>query len=90
MKIAQVCPRYYPYIGGVETVVKEVSERLVQKGFEVDVLSQDPLNKYPAVESINGVLARRFKTGPLGLDFPLLNSTLRQYLKENNFRLYLW
>jgi glycosyltransferase involved in cell wall biosynthesis len=86
MKIAQVCPTYYPYIGGVETVVKEVSERLVQKGFEVDVLSQDPLNKYPAVEHINGALVRRFKTGPLGLDFPFLSSTLRQYLRENTNR----
>lgn len=86
MKIAQVCPRYYPYIGGVESVVKEISERLAQKGFEVDVLSQDPLNKYPAVEHINGALVRRFKTGPLGLDFPFLNSTLRQYLRENTNR----
>jgi len=86
MRIAQVCPRYSPYIGGVETVVKEISERLAQKGFEVDILSQDPLNKYPAVENINGVIVRRFKTGALGLDFPLLNSTLRQYLRENTNR----
>ena len=28
LQIAQVCPRYYPYIGGVETHVKKISEKL--------------------------------------------------------------
>ncbi len=41
MKIAQVCPRYYPYIGGVETHVQEISQRLVKRGFEVDVVCTD-------------------------------------------------
>ncbi len=41
MKIAQVCPRYYPDIGGVETHVQEISERLVKRGFEVDVVCTD-------------------------------------------------
>lgn len=83
MKIAQVCPRYYPYIGGIETTVEEVSERLVRKGINVEILTQDPLNRYQAVESINGVTVRRFKTGTLGLDFPWINEALRQYLREN-------
>jgi len=34
MKSFQVCQRYYPYIGGIETHVKEISERLARKGFE--------------------------------------------------------
>ena len=37
MKIAQVCPFYYPRRGGVETVVKEYSERLAKRGHEVHV-----------------------------------------------------
>lgn len=84
MKIAQVCPRYYPYIGGVETVVKMLSERLVQRRIEVEVLSQDPSGQYQASETINGVIVRRFKTGPLGLDLPFVSGTLREYLKENS------
>jgi glycosyltransferase involved in cell wall biosynthesis len=45
MKIIQVCPRYYPDIGGVETHVKEISERLVKRGFEVEVVCTKPFLK---------------------------------------------
>lgn len=62
MKIAQVCPRYYPHIGGVETCVKEISERLAKKGFEVEVLTTDPSGKLPREETINGVKVKRFKS----------------------------
>jgi len=31
MKIAQVCHRYYPNVGGVETHVREISKRLMCK-----------------------------------------------------------
>ena len=47
MKIAQVCPRYYPYMGGVETHVKEVSEGLVKEGFEMEILTTDPSKRLP-------------------------------------------
>jgi glycosyltransferase involved in cell wall biosynthesis len=87
MKIAQVCLGYYPYIGGVETVVKETSERLVQKGFEVEILTQDPLGQQPAIEIINGIKIRRFRTtGTLGWDFPFSHDSLRSFLKENENR----
>jgi len=62
MKIIQVCPRYYPDIGGVETDVKEMSERLVRKGFEVEVVCTDPSGKHPKEEFINGVEVRRFRS----------------------------
>lgn len=60
MKIIQVCPRYYPNIGGVETHVKEISEMLVDKGFEVEVVCTDPSYKFPKNEKINGVKVKRF------------------------------
>lgn len=41
MKILQVCPRYYPHIGGVETHVRSVSQRLQKAGFEVEIYSTD-------------------------------------------------
>lgn len=62
MKIAQVCPRYYPDIGGVETHVKEISERLVKRGFNVEVLCTDPANQLPEHEIIKGVNVTRFKS----------------------------
>lgn len=60
MKIIQVCPRYFPDIGGVETHVKELSEWLVRKGHDVDVICTDPTNQYPRFEIINGVKVHRF------------------------------
>lgn len=60
-KIAQVCPRYHPYIGGVETHVKEISERLA-KNIKVEVLTTDPRGDLPPYEEVNGVVVRRFKS----------------------------
>jgi len=60
LKVAQVCPRYYPEIGGVETHVQEISERLVKNGFEVEVICTDPTLRMPKHEIINGVKVTRF------------------------------
>lgn len=62
MKIAQVVGRYYPCVGGVETHVKEISERLVKKAFEVEVLTTDPSGKLPREEVINDVKIKRFRS----------------------------
>jgi len=62
MKIAKVCPRYHPYIGGIETHVKEVGERLAKKGFEVEVLLTDLFSKLPREEIIEKVKVKRFKS----------------------------
>ena len=60
MKIIQVCPRYFPDVGGVETHVREISERLAKKGFEVEVCTCTT-SKYSPKEEINGVVVRRFR-----------------------------
>ncbi|MEM2990320.1 MAG: glycosyltransferase family 4 protein [Halobacteria archaeon] len=62
MKIVQVCPRYYPYIGGVEIHVKEISERLARKGYDVEVITTDPSGKLPRKEIIERVKVCRFKS----------------------------
>ncbi|MCR3883216.1 MAG: glycosyltransferase family 4 protein [Methanothrix sp.] len=62
MKILQISPRYHPDIGGVETHVKEISERLAERGFEVEVVSTDPTGRLPENEIINGVAVRRFRS----------------------------
>jgi len=59
MKIIQVCPRFPPHIGGVETHVYEISKRLAKK-HEVCVFTTDPSKKLPKVEFIDGIEVRRF------------------------------
>lgn len=61
MKILQVCPRYYPSIGGVEEHVRNISERLAEK-FDVSVFTTDHSGELPTKEIINGVKVRRFKS----------------------------
>lgn len=59
MKILQVCPRYYPDIGGAEEHIRNISERLAEK-HDVSVFTTDPSRKLPREEEINGVNVRRF------------------------------
>ncbi len=59
MRILQVCPGYFPSIGGVEQHVKNISERLA-KEHQVTVFATDPSGSLPKEEEINGVLVRRF------------------------------
>ena len=50
MKIIQVCQRYYPDIGGIETHVREISEMLVKRGYDIEVVCTDPTGKLPEKE----------------------------------------
>ena len=61
MKIVQVTTRYPPHRGGVETHVKETSERLVDRGHEVTVLTADASGELESTERRNGVLIRRHR-----------------------------
>jgi len=66
MKIAQVCYLYHPAIGGVESHVKNLSERLVSLGHTVEVFTSDfeDLQGKRRVkitrEVVNGVLVKRY------------------------------
>jgi glycosyltransferase involved in cell wall biosynthesis len=83
MRVIQVTPRYYPTLGGVEAVVQQISEMLVERGNEVVVYSVDKRRNLAPVENVNGVIVKRF-TALYGdpLYFPETNftSSLR---KEN-------
>ena len=61
MKVLQVCQRYYPGIGGVETHVQNISEILSRK-YDVTVFTGDPSGRLPREEKINDVLVKRFKS----------------------------
>ena len=61
MRVLQVTPRYFPNIGGVEIIVKKISESLVEKGLPVTVYSTDLSGYTTKEQNINGVLVKRFK-----------------------------
>jgi glycosyltransferase involved in cell wall biosynthesis len=84
LKIAQVCPRYYPDIGGVETHVREISERLVKNGHEVEVITTDPTGKLRKKELINRVEVTRFRSLAPG-DAYYLAPQIYSYLKNSDF-----
>lgn len=62
MKILQVAPRYPPQSGGVETHIKEISERLVGRGYEVTVITADAGNGGERRERQKGVSVRRYRS----------------------------
>ena len=80
MRVMQVAPRYFPNVGGVEVVVQKLSETLVQKGIDVVVLSVDLCGGLAPVETVNGVVVKRFAPvvgDPLYLPEPRFISALR-------------
>ena len=86
MKIAHVTAFYYPTIGGVEQVVKELAERYVQQGHEVHVFTSDwDKNKRIKTkkETINGVHVHRhfhiLKIANFASIFPSMLWTLSRY-----------
>lgn len=61
MKIVQVTPRYPPRTGGVETHVQEISERLVDRGHDVTVITADAGDTVESHTIRNGVEIRRYR-----------------------------
>ena len=47
MRLLIATPRAFPYMGGVENHVYQVSRRLAQAGLSVTVVSTDPDGKLP-------------------------------------------
>ena len=66
MKTVHVAPFYAPVIGGVEEVVKRVSEHMVRRGYDVYVVTYNRLRhgdvgSLPRYEIINGVHVIRLR-----------------------------
>lgn len=88
MRFLHVIPRYYPYIGGSEGYIKEISERLVGEGHSVTVFATDAWDlehfwaagkkTIPTSREIhNGVEIRRFPVHRLPFS-PLTYPVLRR------------
>jgi glycosyltransferase involved in cell wall biosynthesis len=63
MKIIEVCAKFYPDVGGIETHVHEIAKRIVNDGRnEVIVYTTDPTGKLPKEEIVDRILVKRFKS----------------------------
>jgi glycosyltransferase involved in cell wall biosynthesis len=61
VKIALVSPRYEPVVGGLVTHVAELAKRIGAAGHQVEVLTQEHRSsELPAVETVDGIVIRRF------------------------------
>jgi glycosyltransferase involved in cell wall biosynthesis len=66
-----VTPNFAPHLGGVETHVREVSQRLVSYGIEVEIVTADPAHTLAPTEVISGVAVRRLRAYPRDRDWML-------------------
>ena len=84
MRILQIATHYYPRIGGLEYVVKSISERLAKMGHEVTVIAGEPEIDKPQEEEINSVRVIRWPTISPGdaYHIPRKRSDLEKLLKE--------
>ncbi len=82
MKIAQICHRYYPNVGGVERHVQEISERLAER-HDVEVISAD-LSGGPRTEEIDGVKVTRLRSISPG-DAYFVAPQIYSYIKKSSF-----
>jgi glycosyltransferase involved in cell wall biosynthesis len=60
MRIALVCHRFYPHIGGVELHVKEIAERFARSN-DVTVFTLEDNKNMPQRERLNGFAIARYK-----------------------------
>lgn len=64
--------------------MKEVSERLVKYGLDIEVLTTDPTHELPGEENINGVRVRRFRSWAPGEAY-YLSRDLKTYLMHSRY-----
>jgi glycosyltransferase involved in cell wall biosynthesis len=64
LKVVHVCPRFYPYSGGVETHVRELSKHLKQLGVDVEIYTTDPGGNLPKKEVLDNIEIQRFHSYP--------------------------
>ncbi len=73
-KVLMVTPRYFPYMGGIETHVYEVGRRLVEYDIEITLLTTQPHAPYPVQpdnEVVEGMQVVRVPAWPPRRDYYL-------------------
>jgi glycosyltransferase involved in cell wall biosynthesis len=80
---------FYPHVGGYEKLVYELSRRLVQKGYEIDILTCNT-ERAPAYEELDGIHICRLPSWnalnsvyPIPKPCPTSFEILRRLLRKN-------
>jgi glycosyltransferase involved in cell wall biosynthesis len=80
---------FHPHIGGYEKIVYELSRRLVQSGYEIDILTCNT-EKAPAFEELDGIKIYRLPCWnalnslyPIPKPYPTSFRILRKLLRKN-------
>lgn len=72
LRVLMVTPRFFPFMGGIETHVYEVGRRLVRDGAEVTVLTTRPRTRaetLPREENMAGMRVLRVHSWPAERDY---------------------
>ncbi len=69
LRILMVTPRFLPDMGGIETHVNEVGQRLAAAGHAVTVLTTDRSGTRPALEEVGGLRIQRVRAWPRKRDW---------------------
>ena len=85
LRVLMVTPRFFPFMGGIETHVYEVGRRLVQTGVDVTILTTRPRTAsnttLPREEIIEGMRVLRVYSWPAERDYhvaPEMYTLIRQ------------
>jgi len=60
LRVVHVTPRYFPFIGGMEYVVKSLAEGMAKIGHDVTVFTLNSIGRLSQRERVNGVTVERF------------------------------
>ena len=83
LRILMATPRCFPYMGGVENHVYQVSRRLAKLGAQVTVVSMDNGGQLPAHEQADGVMLRRLRFYPTNSDL-YFSPELYRFIQSNS------
>ena len=81
-----VTPRYFPYMGGVESHVYQVCRRMAALGYDMTVLTADPSGELPKSEQVEGVNIIRVKAWPKDRDYYFAPG-MAQYIRDGKWDL---
>jgi glycosyltransferase involved in cell wall biosynthesis len=86
VRVAMVSSLYTPYVGGVETHVHEVAQRIAAKGLDLTVLTTDLTGQLPPVEHEGLLTVRRYPAWPRRADLYISPALVRQ-VREGGYDL---
>lgn len=82
MNILMVWARFFPEMGGIETHIHEVSQRLIEAGHQVMVLTTDRSGRLPAHDSAGGIEVIRVRAWPRSRDWYIAPGILKTILSR--------